>query len=258
MRTHAWLPLAAALSLAAPAAAVPYYYVDWTSANAAAGIASGTITLPDASTVTVGFSVTQADNSAGSFSFAQTAGGFNYWASAPAPYISSQVDNAPPTSDIIALIGGSTTTTYTLTLSEAIKDPIMAILSLGQPSVTAVYDFDRPFDIVSQGTGHWGGVSAAACAATPSSCSLQELPGDILQGREGHGTIQFIGTFSTFSWTAPLSENWHGFQFGIRTTERIEPTDPTPPPTSVPEPSTLLLTLAGALIALPRMRRKPR
>ena len=37
--------------------------------------------------------------------------------------------------------------------------------------------------------GFWGG--------TPTS--LAQLPGDILRGNEGHGTIQFIGTFSTFS-----------------------------------------------------------
>ena len=35
------------------ASAVLYHYVDWTSANVGGGTASGTITLPDASTVTV-------------------------------------------------------------------------------------------------------------------------------------------------------------------------------------------------------------
>jgi hypothetical protein len=40
---------------------------------------------------------------------------------------------------------------------------------------------------------------------------------------EGHGTIQFIGTFSTFSWTVPSPETWHGSTFGIRTTQALEP-----------------------------------
>ena len=95
----------------------------------------------------------------------------------------------------------------------------MAIVSLGRTDTPTTYDFDSPFDIVSQGEGFWGG----------DATSLQELSGDILEGSEGHGTIQFIGTFSVFSWTVPTPEAWHGFTFGIRTTEAIEPT-PLPAP----------------------------
>jgi hypothetical protein len=232
--------LLSALAAAGPASAVPYYFVNWSTANPGAGTASGVITLPDASTVTVNFSVTTATGSPGTFSFAQTAGGINYW-NPSSPYISSQVDNAPPDADILALVGGTGTNIYTLSLSEAIKDPIMDIVSLGSPSIEARYVFDRPFDIVSQGSGYWGGTST----------SLQELADNTLAGREGHGTIQFIGTFPSFSWTAPFFENWHGFQFGIRTTERLEPTDPTP----VPEPATFSLLLAGVVALLARRRR---
>ncbi|MEO5742795.1 MAG: PEP-CTERM sorting domain-containing protein, partial [Vicinamibacterales bacterium] len=158
----------------------------------------------------------------------QTGCGIDYW-SPSTPYTSAQVSNPPPACDIVALIGGANQT-YIVTLSEAIKDPIMAVLSLGQPNVLTTYDFDSPFDIVSQGTGYWGGTSS----------SLAELAGDVLQGNEGHGTIQFIGTFNTFSWVVPTPENWHGFTFGIRTTERIEPG-----PTPVPEPASLLLLVGG-------------
>jgi len=239
MQKSSYWVAAILLSVAGTANAVPYHYVDWTTASPEAGTAAGIIELPDASTVDVGFSVTQASGAPGSFSFAQTAGGTNYWAPS-APYISSQVDNAPGTTDIVALIGGSSTTTYTITLSEAIKDPIMAIVSLGQPGVFVTYDFDRPFTILSQGTGYWGG----------GATSLVQLPGDVLRGNEGHGTIQFLGTFSTFSWTAPTAENWHGFTFGIRTTERIEPTP-------VPEPATLgLIGLGLAGLGFVRRKRK--
>jgi hypothetical protein len=226
------------LGAAPVASAAPYFYVDWTLADPAAGTAQGTITLPDLSVVTVTFAAYQSDGITPSFfDFAQTAGGTNYWVPST-PYISAQVDNAPPDSDILALSGG-TDNKYVVTLSEPIKDPIMAIVSLGNPQLAITYDFDSPFTIVSQGAGFWG------------NGPLTQLPGDILQGQEGHGTIQFIGTFSTFSWTAPTFEFWHGFTFGIRTTPRIEPDDP-----PVPEPASMLLLGMGLAAGVARRFRR--
>lgn len=205
----AWL---SASTLAEPAGAATFNYVDWLAADVPAGTASGVITLPDSSTVTVSFSAIGADGGTGVLHGAQVGAGTNYWNPAT-PFMSSEVENAPPTPDILQLRGGLNAT-YVVTLSEPIKDPVMAIVSLGQASVPTTYDFDSPFTIVSQGAGYWGG----------SATALTALEGDVLEGREGHGTIRFIGTFARFSWTVPTPEQWHGFTFAIRTTERLEPT----------------------------------
>lgn len=155
---------------------------------------------------------TLVSGSPGTLFGAQVTGGTNYWSPAT-PYLSQEVENAPPTPDILQLSGGLDQT-YTVTLSEPIKDPMMAIVSLGQPGLRCTYQFDVPFTIASQAPGYWGGTDT----------SLAALPGNILEGYEGHGTIQFLGTFASFGWVVPTPETWHGFTFAIRTTERLEPT----------------------------------
>ncbi|MCW5625915.1 MAG: PEP-CTERM sorting domain-containing protein [Burkholderiales bacterium] len=165
------------------------FWVDWTSATAgAAGTVTGTL---GALTVTY----------AGEVRSAQTDGGTNYWNPAT-PYLNSSVPGAPPASDIITLIGGNSTTNI-ITFSAPMLNPVMAIVSLGQSGQPVSYLFDQPFTILSQGTGYWGG----------GSTSLSQS-GTTLIGREGHGVIQFTGTFTTLSWTAPNAENWHGFTVG--------------------------------------------
>jgi len=196
-----------------------YYYVDWTYANGPAGAATGTITLGDASVVGVDLQVLNPDGSNGTFRQAQTqtSGGTYYWTgqggNGDAPYVSSSVFNRPPLADIIGLEGGSSSR-YRITFSEPVKDPIMPILSLGQPNRPTTYDFDRQFEIVSNAPGYF--------SPNTANPTLWIQPGEVLLGREGHGTIRFIGSFDTFSWTVPTSEVWHGFTLGIRTTVAAE------------------------------------
>jgi hypothetical protein len=200
----------AAVATSTTAFAATYNYVSWTAADVAGGTASGTIALPGDAGVNVTFTATTEDGGAGNLYGAQTGGsGTNYWTPA-ATYESSEVENAPPTSDIIQLAGGENET-YTVSLSQPIVDPIMAIVSLGASGTPITYNFDSPFTIVSQGTDNWGG----------SSSSLVQLPNNVLQGEEGSGVIQFIGTYSTFSWTVPQPEVWHGFTFGILTSAAL-------------------------------------
>ncbi len=154
-------------------------------------------------------------------------------------YQSAQVDNGP-TLEAIQLVG-TPNMTYRVTLSEPIKDPLMAVTTLGSGSDSATYVFDSPFTILSQGvTCCWGG----------GSDRLIQQPGYVLEGWEGAGVIQFIGTYTTFSWTVPDPEYWHGFTFGVRTTVRLEP------PTDVPAPASLALIGLGmvAFVALRRRR----
>ncbi len=189
-------------SAASATVAHTYYYVDWTAANAAAGTASGTITLPGGGSIDVGLRVVNPNGSSGRFFFGQTSCGTSYWRPS-APYVGDYVSNAPPPCDIIALSGGNTSS-YVITFSEPVQDPVMDILSLGSHGTPAVYAFARTFEVISEGTGFWG----------TGTYSIE--PGQKLRGREWHGAIRFVGQLSTLSWTAPLGEIWHGVTFGIR------------------------------------------
>lgn len=211
------LGVAFGMMLAAPAVAAPAFWTDWTTQ--APSQVTGTLQVGSDS-VGVTFS--------GVYSFAQTAGGTNYWNPA-SPYISSTVDNAPPASDIIALNTGGT---GTITFSAPVKDPLIALVSWNGN----VVDFGVPIEILSFGQGFWGN-------GTP----VLNADGDGFTGvGEVHGVIRLPGTYSSISFTH-TSEFWHGFTVGVLGLGDDDQT--------VPEPVSLGLVGLG-LAGLAAMRRR--
>lgn len=182
------------------------HYVDWRSADLNAGVVSGEINLPDGTTIGVTFEALRGDGTPGEIYFAQTdESGVDYWSPSDA-FISKDVPRRPPGTDIIALVGGAGRS-YRVKLSEPAFEPLVSIVSLGQPGLTASYQFDVPFQIISQGAGRFGG----------DGTTLSVRPANILAGREGNGTIKFPGVHKQIGWTIPDPESWHGITFGIRT-----------------------------------------
>lgn len=142
------------------------------------------------------------------------------------------IGNAPPSANgIVQIYGGGNSGVNTLTFSQAVLNPVMAIWSLGQGGINAQFAFNTAFTIQS------GGPSAEYGGAAITSA------GNTVFGSEGNGTIQFSGSVSSISWTNPVFENWYGFTVGT-------------PVQAIPEPETYALMLAGlaALGAVARRR----
>jgi hypothetical protein len=125
----------------------------------------------------------------------------DYWTiSDPNPY---DVTGRPKGTDILGFMGGTGSTRYKITFSRPVTNPVFAILSLGAPGVPAHYVFRQTPTLLSSGHGFYGG-----CA------DCLQVEKKTVTGSEGHGVIQFIGTFESISWTDAEWENWHGIQVG--------------------------------------------
>jgi hypothetical protein len=157
----------------------------------------------------------------------------NYPSYTPLPTFSGgAVSNGPAQADgILQIFGGTAAGTNTITFSQAIMNPVLAIWSLGQPGIVAQFNFGQAFSIESGGpNAEYGGAAITSV-------------GNTVFGAEGNGVVQFAGALTSISWTNPVFENWYGFTVGV-------------PVTAVPEPETYALLLAGIALLGARARRR--
>lgn len=187
-------------------ASAPAGMIDWTTW---ANNTQGTITMPQGP---VG--VTYSGQLYG------LAANYPSWTPTPTFADGSVVANAPaPSGGMIRLTGGNSAL-QTVSFSEPVHNPVVAIWSLGQPGLEASFVFDQTPTFISGGP-------SAEFGGTPITVS-----GNTVSGLEGNGTVMFLGDYSSLSWTNPQFENYYGFTVGA---------------TAVPEPGTLAMgSVVGA------------
>ncbi len=199
-------------------------WVDWTASNSTSATGSAPI-----NGVNVGFT-------GGGILTGGVWDGTNIWSENPGTFVSlPQVSNYPGINDVIFLTGGPSTGLQTLTFSQPVTNPVMGILSLGSTGYNTSFNFDTPFDVLTYGPSRWG------------NGFIEELPGNVLNGQEGNGLIQFQGTVSSISWTNPTYEYYYGFNIGVDAVASNN--------SVVPEPMTMAL-LGSGLVGMLGLRRK--
>jgi hypothetical protein len=179
-------------------------WTDWTTGGTAG--ASGTVAFPSAGSVSVTF--------AGQ-AFSVFTGAFPepYWGP-PGTYTGTLFNNAPPNRDAIVIAGGAGTGRMTLSFSEAVVNPVLAIASLGLTNADRTLNiqtsmlFEQPFEVLSNGPNFYAGgqfTPFISVPGTPGSPGTPATP-HALYGTESSGVIRFQGSFTELSWTSPLAE----------------------------------------------------
>ena len=193
------------------------FWTDWTNGTSSPSgfVGAGTIT-----TLTSVVDVTYTNPQG--IHFFQPSGGTDYYQNgrsgrnaATSPYTSDVVANIPTGTDIVALRFAGT---QTLTFSEEIANPVFSYVSLNGNG----YGFDQDFEILSFGDPSDGNDCGYFGCGT-SFKNVVDLGGgnfeyQLLGTGEPHGTIRFLGAFSTVSWWSLGNEVWNGFTVGVQGT----------------------------------------
>ena len=203
-----------------------YTFANWsafalTPSQSSPGNATGTLATPGG-TVSLSYSgdvatATQVNNT-----------GVNYFTGWTSVYTNSVVANLPTSPDIITLSEFYSATPNTLSFSSPVVNPILDIVSLGSPGTQVTYNFSATPTILSQGPAYFGGCSTCL-----------SVSGNSLSGTEGSGVVEFLGTYSSLSWTTAGGEYWNGFNVGVAGVSTV-----------TPEPSTLGLAFVAGLLLL--------
>jgi len=204
-------------------------------ACAAPAAFAGTVTYatinPGTSTGTTGTIGGVSFTYTGAYAFidASNTGAYNYF-TPTSTYTSATVSNAPTDGGMISI--SDTGLTHTFTFSTPVTDLILSEVSLGEPSIPTSYTFNSDFTVLSCGPNsvYGGGCFSSGGVGTT---------GDVLQGSESDGTIEFTGPITSLSFTTAYGEYWNGFDIGLAG-ETVAPT---------PEPSSLIL-LGTSLVGL--------
>jgi hypothetical protein len=126
-------------------------------------------------------------------------------------YPSASVKNGPPHQGMVA-VSGDETLTQVIAFSEPVRDPLLAIWSLGSLGTASSWEFEAEPTLLSSGPDGYS-------AGIPLPGTMLSAAGHRIDGIEGSGVIQFSGLFTTLRFTVPVPEpstGYGGFSVGIR------------------------------------------
>ena len=205
------------------------YWADWTlpsytinNTGVASTYASGATGSINNNGATVGLSLTGEVNANSFFNTFYWYGGTYNPASAYTDSTGADnVGNGPNGTDRIAQTGltAPADKAHTLTFGSSVQDVVMAVWSLGSPSTVSSLLFTQDFEILS----------------SDRMTKNITANGYELEGYEGAGIIQFLGSYSSISWAVTAPEFYSAFNVGI---------------TNNP-----VTTAAGAVLAIPQATR---
>jgi len=208
---NAVLAVAAALSITSSTQAASINWTDWTSSCPEIQTAAGTMTFgSEVVNVSLSGNFKNIDNSA------------QYYKDHDVYYY--EYEEYKPTDLVEVDKAGN----FLLTFSKAVKDPFLALVSVGRPDLQVDYAFENPFTVLSSGPNQW----------TPEYGYA--VSGNTLEGNEYNGVLRFFGTYTSLEFNVSHDESSNGFNIGSKGF------DPCP----VPEPSSIalgLMSLGGML-----------